>query len=277
MSLRRPLHPPPRLRDHARHGAGRARLVLVPAARPRPLPERRLPDRHHHHHAQGRERRGDGERRHQADRGDRQHDRGHRHAALDHARRACRSSSSSSCSSKNSASRRAGGARQGRDHRLAQLPEGTDSPIIEKFDVDATPIMSVVVAGNRNLREVTEVAKKQIKERIETAAGRRRGHPGRRLGARRQHLRRPRPHGGATASRSSRCGEALQTAEHRDPGRPRRPGRTASWCCAPWAAWSDVPAFADLIVATYAGPADPRPRHRPGRERRRRAAQPARA
>src|SRR6185295_2407779 len=54
---------------------------------------------------------------------------------------------------------------------VSRLPEGTDSPIMEKFDVDATPIMSVVVAGNRNLREVTEVAKKQIKERIETVQG----------------------------------------------------------------------------------------------------------
>jgi HAE1 family hydrophobic/amphiphilic exporter-1 len=54
---------------------------------------------------------------------------------------------------------------------IARLPTGTDSPIVEKFDVDAQPIMSVVVAGKRNLREVTEVAKKQIKEVIETVPG----------------------------------------------------------------------------------------------------------
>jgi HAE1 family hydrophobic/amphiphilic exporter-1 len=54
---------------------------------------------------------------------------------------------------------------------VSHLPQGTEPPIMEKFDVDATPIMSVVVAGNRNLREVTELAKKQIKERIETVQG----------------------------------------------------------------------------------------------------------
>ncbi len=54
---------------------------------------------------------------------------------------------------------------------VSRLPDGTEPPIIEKFDVDASPIMSVVVAGNRNLREVTEIAKKQIKEVIETVSG----------------------------------------------------------------------------------------------------------
>ncbi len=54
---------------------------------------------------------------------------------------------------------------------VSRLPSGTEPPIIEKFDVDASPIMSVVVAGNRNLREVTEIAKKQIKEVIETVSG----------------------------------------------------------------------------------------------------------
>lgn len=54
---------------------------------------------------------------------------------------------------------------------LSHLPSGTDPPIMEKFDVDASPIMSVTVAGKRNLREVTEIAKKQIKEVIETVSG----------------------------------------------------------------------------------------------------------
>ncbi len=54
---------------------------------------------------------------------------------------------------------------------VSRLPNGTDTPIIEKFDVDAMPIMSIAVAGNRNLREVTEIAKKQIKEVIETVEG----------------------------------------------------------------------------------------------------------
>ena len=54
---------------------------------------------------------------------------------------------------------------------VSRLPQGTDPPIMEKFDIGATPIMSVVVAGNRDLREVTEIARKQIKEKIETVPG----------------------------------------------------------------------------------------------------------
>src|SRR5262245_30105939 len=54
---------------------------------------------------------------------------------------------------------------------LAQLPAGTDPPIIDKFDVDAAPVMSVAVSGRRSLREVTELARRQVKEVIETLPG----------------------------------------------------------------------------------------------------------
>jgi len=54
---------------------------------------------------------------------------------------------------------------------LAQLPVGTDPPVIDKFDVDALPVMGIVLAGRRNLREVTELARRQVKEDIETLAG----------------------------------------------------------------------------------------------------------
>jgi HAE1 family hydrophobic/amphiphilic exporter-1 len=54
---------------------------------------------------------------------------------------------------------------------LSQLPPGTDSPVVAKFDLGSTPILSIVVSGNRDLREVTEIAKKQIKEDIETQRG----------------------------------------------------------------------------------------------------------
>ena len=54
---------------------------------------------------------------------------------------------------------------------LSQLPPGTDSPVVAKFDIEGTPILSIVVSGNRDLREVTEIAKKQIKEDIETQRG----------------------------------------------------------------------------------------------------------
>jgi len=54
---------------------------------------------------------------------------------------------------------------------LSQLPVGTDPPVIEKFDIDARPVMRIAVSGKRNLREVTEIARKQIKEDIETLRG----------------------------------------------------------------------------------------------------------
>ncbi|HBG47811.1 MAG TPA: AcrB/AcrD/AcrF family protein [Deltaproteobacteria bacterium] len=50
---------------------------------------------------------------------------------------------------------------------LSDLPPGTDSPIIEKFDPDSSPIMSMVVSGKRSAREVTEIADKKIKRQLE--------------------------------------------------------------------------------------------------------------
>lgn len=50
---------------------------------------------------------------------------------------------------------------------LSTLPPGTDSPIIEKFDPDSSPVMSIVVSGRRSAREVTELADKRIKRQLE--------------------------------------------------------------------------------------------------------------
>jgi len=50
---------------------------------------------------------------------------------------------------------------------LGEFPPGTDSPIIEKFDPDAAPIMSIVVSGKRSPREITEIADKRIKRQLE--------------------------------------------------------------------------------------------------------------
>ncbi len=54
---------------------------------------------------------------------------------------------------------------------LADLPDGTDPPIIDKFDTGSMPVMTIAVSGRRDLREVTEMARKRIKERLETVAG----------------------------------------------------------------------------------------------------------
>ncbi|OGP21587.1 MAG: RND transporter [Deltaproteobacteria bacterium GWA2_57_13] len=54
---------------------------------------------------------------------------------------------------------------------LSRLPVGTDPPVIQKFDIDAAPVMKIAVSGRRNLREVSEIARKRIKEDIETLRG----------------------------------------------------------------------------------------------------------
>src|SRR5262249_6380670 len=54
---------------------------------------------------------------------------------------------------------------------LTQLPQGTDPPIVDRFDLDAAPVMTVAVSGRRDPREVTEIARKRIKEDLETLPG----------------------------------------------------------------------------------------------------------
>lgn len=54
---------------------------------------------------------------------------------------------------------------------LSQLPSGTDPPIIDRFDLDAAPVMTLAISGRRDPREVTEIARKQIKEDLESLSG----------------------------------------------------------------------------------------------------------
>jgi HAE1 family hydrophobic/amphiphilic exporter-1 len=50
---------------------------------------------------------------------------------------------------------------------LSQLPQGTEAPVIEKFDFDAAPVLALVVSGRRSPREITELADKRIKRALE--------------------------------------------------------------------------------------------------------------
>ncbi len=54
---------------------------------------------------------------------------------------------------------------------LRRLPAGIDPPVIEKADPDAAPIMSISVSGDRSLREITEIADKQVKQQLEGVSG----------------------------------------------------------------------------------------------------------
>lgn len=52
-----------------------------------------------------------------------------------------------------------------------QLPAGMEPPLINKFDLDAAPIMTIGVSGRRDEREVTEIAKRRIQESLQTVPG----------------------------------------------------------------------------------------------------------
>ena len=54
---------------------------------------------------------------------------------------------------------------------LNQLPQGMEPPVVNRFDIDAAPIMTIGVSGRRDVREVTEIAKHQIQEQLQTVPG----------------------------------------------------------------------------------------------------------
>ena len=49
----------------------------------------------------------------------------------------------------------------------AQLPTDVDDPVIEKFDMDAAPIMTLVVSGDLGPRDLYNLADKRIKEQLQ--------------------------------------------------------------------------------------------------------------
>ncbi len=66
------------------------------------------------------------------------------------------------------------GAQEARDKIssvIRQLPEGMETPLVNKFDLDAAPIITIGVSGRRDIREVTEIAKHQIQELLQTVPG----------------------------------------------------------------------------------------------------------
>lgn len=54
---------------------------------------------------------------------------------------------------------------------LPSLPRTIEQPTIEKLDPDASPIMTISVASNRNIREMTEFADKVLRRQIESVNG----------------------------------------------------------------------------------------------------------
>src|SRR5499426_3593425 len=54
---------------------------------------------------------------------------------------------------------------------LPNLPDNIEQPTIEKLDPDASPIMTISIASNRSLREMTEYADKTLRRQIESING----------------------------------------------------------------------------------------------------------
>jgi HAE1 family hydrophobic/amphiphilic exporter-1 len=54
---------------------------------------------------------------------------------------------------------------------MRQLPTGIEPPLVDKFDLDSSPIMTIGVSGRRDVREVTEIAKHEIQEVLPKVPG----------------------------------------------------------------------------------------------------------
>src|SRR5690242_345172 len=54
---------------------------------------------------------------------------------------------------------------------VPNLPQTAKQPVVQKFDTDAAPIMQIAVSAPRSLRDVTMIADRQIKQKLENAKG----------------------------------------------------------------------------------------------------------
>jgi hydrophobic/amphiphilic exporter-1 (mainly G- bacteria), HAE1 family len=54
---------------------------------------------------------------------------------------------------------------------LSRLPEGTDPPVITKMNNDSAPIMTIALAADRSVRELTELASRVVKVQLERSSG----------------------------------------------------------------------------------------------------------
>src|SRR5689334_6900232 len=52
-----------------------------------------------------------------------------------------------------------------------QLPEDATPPVIQKFDNDSTPVLTIALSADRSLRELTELADKTVRVQLERVSG----------------------------------------------------------------------------------------------------------
>jgi HAE1 family hydrophobic/amphiphilic exporter-1 len=51
------------------------------------------------------------------------------------------------------------------------LPQGVELPTVDKLDPDAAPVLTIALSANRPIREITELADKQVRRQLETING----------------------------------------------------------------------------------------------------------
>lgn len=54
---------------------------------------------------------------------------------------------------------------------VRQLPDDATPPVVQKFDNDSTPVITISLSGNRSLRELTELADKVVRVQLERTGG----------------------------------------------------------------------------------------------------------
>jgi HAE1 family hydrophobic/amphiphilic exporter-1 len=54
---------------------------------------------------------------------------------------------------------------------VRQMPQTMQAPIVRKMDPDSDPVVTMALSGQRNVRELTEIADKQIRRDLETVDG----------------------------------------------------------------------------------------------------------
>lgn len=52
-----------------------------------------------------------------------------------------------------------------------ELPRGIDPPVIQKFNTGAAPVLSVALSGDMPIRDLTKIAKDQVKQRMQQVPG----------------------------------------------------------------------------------------------------------
>ncbi|HVQ40282.1 MAG TPA: efflux RND transporter permease subunit, partial [Pyrinomonadaceae bacterium] len=54
---------------------------------------------------------------------------------------------------------------------VRELPEDATPPVVQKFDNDSTPVITISLSGDRSLRELTELADKTVRVQLERTGG----------------------------------------------------------------------------------------------------------